>query len=144
MRSSQLSSSMRFSLWQNMRDADRASDSTAAESSEEALPAHDETSAEIVEVLESPANGSASNARPDEMTQSAEIECSIAELHLTSVGAALHQSGKCKPCAWILKPQGCMNGKACKHCHSCDPTELKQRKRNKLAALKMQNRTTSE
>lgn len=49
---------------------------------------------------------------------------------LPSVGARLHASGECRPCAWFYKPQGCSNGRECKHCHMCPEGELKNRKKN--------------
>mmetsp|Transcript_63546 Transcript_63546/g.98896 ORF Transcript_63546/g.98896 Transcript_63546/m.98896 type:complete len:588 (-) Transcript_63546:110-1873(-) len=48
---------------------------------------------------------------------------------IPSVGAQLHGSGECRPCAWFYKPQGCSNGTACKHCHLCPEGELKNRKK---------------
>lgn len=51
-----------------------------------------------------------------------------------SVGSALHALGSCRPCAWFWKPGGCNNGIECRHCHSCPPTELKERRRQKVAA----------
>lgn len=50
-----------------------------------------------------------------------------------SAGSALHGLGACRPCAWFWKPQGCLNGQACAHCHSCPAGELKTRKRTKEA-----------
>lgn len=55
---------------------------------------------------------------------------------LPSVGSALHALGKCKPCAWFHKPQGCANGNGCLHCHICDETELKNRRSAKVNSLK--------
>eukprot|EP00408_Alexandrium_pacificum_P046443 CAMPEP_0171249648 /NCGR_PEP_ID=MMETSP0790-20130122/49655_1 /TAXON_ID=2925 /ORGANISM="Alexandrium catenella, Strain OF101" /LENGTH=552 /DNA_ID=CAMNT_0011717167 /DNA_START=60 /DNA_END=1718 /DNA_ORIENTATION=- len=55
---------------------------------------------------------------------------------LTSKGAALHASGNCRPCAWFWKPQGCANGRDCRHCHACPFGELKTRKQYKVAALR--------
>jgi hypothetical protein len=48
-----------------------------------------------------------------------------------------HASGQCKPCAWFWRPQGCHNGKDCQYCHLCPEGELKLRKRNKVAAMKL-------
>mmetsp|Transcript_49027 Transcript_49027/g.140924 ORF Transcript_49027/g.140924 Transcript_49027/m.140924 type:complete len:654 (+) Transcript_49027:131-2092(+) len=55
---------------------------------------------------------------------------------LPSAGSALHALGKCRPCAWFWKPQGCQNGQACAHCHLCPQGELKARKRMKEAAMR--------
>lgn len=46
-----------------------------------------------------------------------------------SVGALLHGTGACKPCAWFWKDQGCHNGLECRHCHMCESGEMKARKR---------------
>eukprot|EP00927_Polykrikos_kofoidii_P073811 TRINITY_DN69830_c0_g1_i1.p1 TRINITY_DN69830_c0_g1~~TRINITY_DN69830_c0_g1_i1.p1 ORF type:complete len:572 (-),score=87.00 TRINITY_DN69830_c0_g1_i1:359-2074(-) len=59
---------------------------------------------------------------------------------LPSAGSSMHRSGDCRPCAWFYKPQGCSNGKDCKHCHLCPEGEIKSRKKVKVASL----RTTSE
>jgi len=56
---------------------------------------------------------------------------------LPSTGSALHSLGKCRPCAWLWKPQGCLNGQECAHCHLCPQGELKVRKRVKETALRM-------
>jgi len=53
-----------------------------------------------------------------------------------SVGSALHAIGKCKPCAWFHKPQGCSNGDACMHCHICDKAELQNRRKAKINEIK--------
>jgi hypothetical protein len=46
-----------------------------------------------------------------------------------SVGSAMHSVGKCRPCAWFWKPEGCLNGSSCRHCHLCSPEELRERKK---------------
>jgi len=46
-----------------------------------------------------------------------------------SDGAALHEIGHCKPCAWFWRPQGCSNGSECRHCHMCERGELKKVKK---------------
>lgn len=48
-----------------------------------------------------------------------------------------HSSGQCRPCAWFWREQGCRNGSACTYCHVCPEGELKARKKNKIAAMKM-------
>jgi len=54
-----------------------------------------------------------------------------------SHGSVLHGVGACKPCAWFMKKGGCQNGKDCMHCHQCSETEVKARKKNKIAMLRM-------
>ena len=55
-------------------------------------------------------------------------------LPLPSVGSALHAEGKCSPCAWFWKPQGCRHGANCGRCHLCPAGEIKQRKKSKATA----------
>merc|ERR1719343_1732848 len=65
------------------------------------------------------------------------IEGEAKDLHvLPSKGSALHEAGKCKPCSWFFKAQGCANGSECLHCHSCSEGELKRRKKAKIAMYK--------
>ncbi|CAK9010629.1 unnamed protein product [Durusdinium trenchii] len=56
---------------------------------------------------------------------------------LPSKGSSTHGSGKCRPCAWFWKPQGCQNDKECGYCHLCPEGELKNRKKSKVAAMRM-------
>lgn len=60
-----------------------------------------------------------------------------ATVTLPSLGSAFHQSGQCKPCAWLWKPRGCQNAASCDYCHLCPEGELKQRKKSKVAAIRM-------
>merc|ERR1712216_1072879 len=55
---------------------------------------------------------------------------------LPSVGAALHASGECKPCAWFWKPESCQWGVECRHCHLCPMGELRRRKKERQAEAK--------
>jgi hypothetical protein len=50
---------------------------------------------------------------------------------LPSRGSMQHQSGNCKPCAFVF--EGCKNGTACEFCHLCEPGERVRRKKEKLA-----------
>jgi len=51
-------------------------------------------------------------------------------LSMPSEGSALHCIGECKPCTWFWKPQGCQNGRACRHCHLCPHEKVKTRKKS--------------
>lgn len=51
-------------------------------------------------------------------------------------GSSLHELGMCEPCAWFWKPQGCLNGDACRRCHLCPEGETRARRKVKVAALK--------
>eukprot|EP00927_Polykrikos_kofoidii_P080916 TRINITY_DN77957_c0_g1_i1.p1 TRINITY_DN77957_c0_g1~~TRINITY_DN77957_c0_g1_i1.p1 ORF type:complete len:265 (-),score=17.38 TRINITY_DN77957_c0_g1_i1:34-807(-) len=55
---------------------------------------------------------------------------------LSSLGAALHGSGKCKPCAWQWKPAGCRLGAMCDFCHSCPRGALRDQRKAKTQKLK--------
>jgi len=63
--------------------------------------------------------------------------CHTAPAGLPSKGSNAHGSGKCRPCAWYWKPQGCQNDKDCGYCHLCPEGELKNRKKSKVAAMRM-------
>lgn len=52
---------------------------------------------------------------------------------LPSHGSLLHGSGKCKPCMWFWKPEGCGNGQDCGHCHLCPQSEIAMRRRSRRA-----------
>merc|ERR1711924_536277 len=68
-------------------------------------------------------------------TSSIEGRCIAVENYasgaLPSVGSVLHASGRCKPCGFLWKPQGCQYGAECQHCHSCSVAEKKNRKKEK-------------
>merc|ERR1711948_249602 len=51
-----------------------------------------------------------------------------------SIGSELHSLGDCKPCAWFWRPQGCSNGEECRHCHVCDSSQIKLRKKARAVA----------
>lgn len=53
-----------------------------------------------------------------------------------SVGAAMHGTGQCKPCAWFWKPDSCNRGADCGHCHLCPEGELYRRRRQRRAAIR--------
>jgi len=53
-----------------------------------------------------------------------------------SAGADLHGTGRCRPCGWFWKPEGCVHGAECCHCHMCPEGEMKARKKAKLAAMR--------
>eukprot|EP00929_Paragymnodinium_shiwhaense_P060867 TRINITY_DN30388_c0_g1_i1.p1 TRINITY_DN30388_c0_g1~~TRINITY_DN30388_c0_g1_i1.p1 ORF type:complete len:299 (-),score=36.58 TRINITY_DN30388_c0_g1_i1:464-1360(-) len=53
-----------------------------------------------------------------------------------SAGSALHNMGRCSPCAWFWKSKGCRSGTECTFCHLCPQDELKRRKRAKLEAIR--------
>ncbi|CAE7773527.1 unnamed protein product [Symbiodinium microadriaticum] len=54
---------------------------------------------------------------------------------LPSKGSLLHGTGNCKPCAWMWKSQGCLNGALCMRCHLCPAGEIKRRKKEQLKRL---------
>jgi hypothetical protein len=54
---------------------------------------------------------------------------------LASMGSALHDAGRCKPCAFVHS-KGCTDGAMCQFCHLCEPGEKKRRQREKLKCRK--------
>mmetsp|Transcript_124813 Transcript_124813/g.312140 ORF Transcript_124813/g.312140 Transcript_124813/m.312140 type:complete len:328 (+) Transcript_124813:110-1093(+) len=48
---------------------------------------------------------------------------------LPTVGSLTHNTGSCKPCAFVFK-DGCQNGVDCQFCHLCEPGEKKRRKKD--------------
>jgi hypothetical protein len=61
-----------------------------------------------------------------------ETEVSFSNMALTedldSVGSRLHDSGRCKPCAFF-HTKGCNSGSGCLFCHRCPAHEKQRRKR---------------
>eukprot|EP00397_Hematodinium_sp_SG-2012_P004721 GEMP01004735.1.p1 GENE.GEMP01004735.1~~GEMP01004735.1.p1 ORF type:complete len:946 (+),score=165.98 GEMP01004735.1:178-3015(+) len=52
-----------------------------------------------------------------------------------SIGAEKHFEGRCQPCGFYYK-KDCRNGSMCVYCHMCPRTELKRRKKDKVAGLR--------
>lgn len=48
----------------------------------------------------------------------------------------LHDSGNCRPCAYLYRPTGCHLGDACMFCHLCDPKQLSEACNAKKALTK--------
>lgn len=57
-----------------------------------------------------------------------------------SEGSELHHEGGCKPCAWVWKANGCINGTKCEFCHTCEFGQLKVKKKERQAMLKQRSR----
>jgi len=53
---------------------------------------------------------------------------------LPTRGSQSHQTGICKPCAFVWKAGGCANGVECPFCHLCLPGERRRRKKQRFAA----------
>lgn len=59
-------------------------------------------------------------------------------LGIMSAGSFAHETGNCKPCAFLYKDaRGCQNGQNCQFCHLCPVGEVKRRKKEKIAMRKM-------
>lgn len=54
---------------------------------------------------------------------------------LPSLGSALHP-GRCRPCGFFHGKAGCGHGDQCFHCHACEPTEFKARRKEKVTKLR--------
>eukprot|EP00929_Paragymnodinium_shiwhaense_P072753 TRINITY_DN36930_c0_g2_i1.p1 TRINITY_DN36930_c0_g2~~TRINITY_DN36930_c0_g2_i1.p1 ORF type:complete len:253 (-),score=24.96 TRINITY_DN36930_c0_g2_i1:484-1242(-) len=50
---------------------------------------------------------------------------------LPSRGSMEHYTGRCRPCTFFWKPQGCASASECEFCHLCDSDEKKRRQRNR-------------
>lgn len=46
-----------------------------------------------------------------------------------NIGSSAHHLGRCKPCAFLYKDDGCLSGAKCLYCHLCPPGEKQRRKR---------------
>lgn len=54
-----------------------------------------------------------------------------------SVGSVHHRCGLCVPCDFVYRKESCRMGAACKFCHLCGRGELKQRKKQRVRAVKL-------
>lgn len=54
-----------------------------------------------------------------------------------SLGSMEHGTGECTPCAWFWKPESCLNAEDCRYCHVCPDGELKKRKKQKVAKMRL-------
>lgn len=61
-----------------------------------------------------------------------QVSSSLGTEVLPSLGSVEHQSGDCKPCAF-LHSKGCVSGVNCEFCHLCEPGEKKRRQKEKRA-----------
>lgn len=50
---------------------------------------------------------------------------------MPSIGSVLHASGRCKPCSFVHKAEGCQKDHECPFCHLCDGREKKRREKAK-------------
>lgn len=64
----------------------------------------------------------------------------IDEAERWSVGSELHALGECKPCGFFWSARGCHNGRECQHCHLCDESVRKTRKKDCASAKKRRAR----
>eukprot|EP00927_Polykrikos_kofoidii_P068964 TRINITY_DN64332_c0_g1_i1.p1 TRINITY_DN64332_c0_g1~~TRINITY_DN64332_c0_g1_i1.p1 ORF type:complete len:176 (+),score=17.82 TRINITY_DN64332_c0_g1_i1:65-529(+) len=72
---------------------------------------------------------------PAKEVTTAKVE--VVKQEFSSVGGAKHNSGTCKPCAWIWKSVGCNSGYACEFCHICPKEAIKSRRKIKTKLLKL-------
>lgn len=59
-----------------------------------------------------------------------------------SAGSELHDVGQCKPCAYHNREKGCSKAAQCPYCHLCVAGEMKNRRRDKTAALKAERQSS--
>lgn len=53
-----------------------------------------------------------------------------------SEGSLLHDEGKCNPCIWYWRREGCQRGVSCPYCHRCDAFALGKLKKQKRSLMK--------
>lgn len=97
-------------------------------------------SADEDQSLTTPQSGLSDDEADTRKDTSATLKISLTDtLGLWSVGSAAHETGTCKPCAFLwkdLKQPGCQNGRDCIFCHLCPPGEVKRRKKEKMLMRK--------
>lgn len=49
-----------------------------------------------------------------------------------SVGTMWHGTGRCRPCVFLHKDKGCVNGLDCTFCHACDAQEKRRRQKARV------------
>lgn len=111
-----------------------------------AEPAMIATSAEGVRASQTPCSKDAVPAKvalANAIVSTSKSLANTDEADLPSKGASLHPD-QCRPCAWFYKPQGCTNGKECGHCHACPDGELKNRRKAKVASLRLDGDSPSD
>merc|ERR1711879_496623 len=57
-----------------------------------------------------------------------------------SVGSQGHAHGECKPCGFFWSAKGCHYGEDCQHCHICDESVRKTRKKDCASAKRRRAR----
>merc|ERR1712224_823485 len=73
-----------------------------------------------------------------EMDMSATLKINLTySLGMWSIGSAKHATGDCKPCGFLWK-KGCHKAQNCHFCHLCKSDEVKKRKRDKIAARRLE------
>jgi hypothetical protein len=98
-------------------------------------------SADEDQALTTPPSGLSDDEDESQKDKSASLKISLTDtLGLWSIGSADHESGTCKPCAFLwkdVKNPGCQNGMDCVFCHLCPPGEVKRRKKQKMFMRKV-------
>lgn len=97
-------------------------------------------SASIMTVEPAPEAAGAPAVRKIASIQEDTSDSRLGSPDLPSIGSEQHHLGKCKPCSFFWKPSGCTNGVDCLHCHLCDPSKLKLRRKARKTQLKTQHR----
>jgi len=53
----------------------------------------------------------------------------VGDPEIPTLGSEQHDTGRCKPCAFVWKEVGCSSGVNCLYCHICGPSERRRRKK---------------
>merc|ERR1719263_1266409 len=117
------------------------SSSMQKESLESDASTTDAASTHEDQALTTPPSGLSDDEDEAQKDRSGTLKISLTDtLGLWSIGSAAHESGTCKPCAFLWKDPkqpGCQNGQECKFCHLCPPGEVKLRKKQKMFMRKL-------
>jgi hypothetical protein len=80
--------------------------------------------------------GCNSSGKQDKSWRAADmLEHSTGPSARTSAGSVQHSLGKCRPCAFFHRPDGCTAGSICSFCHTCEPGEKKRRQKQKFERI---------
>ena len=124
-------------LDQRHADGRRDGSSGAASSSDWSpgnnSPAKESAAAGSTDTVSQDVDGT--EADEDEVEQQ-QSSCTLARRKSWSIGSALHNAGKCRPCGWNWKTLGCSEGGSCVRCHLCGDDAFKMYRKDRLKGLK--------
>lgn len=66
-------------------------------------------------------------------------EAQLGSDEIPTLGSQGHHVGRCRPCAFVWKDEGCLAGIECQFCHLCDSGEKKRRAKEKRHMVKLRH-----